>query len=97
MQILALAKNIGKAEIDYREACKDKEVRKSVLKELQTLGKANGLNKYEIPTAIKLCSDIWTPESGLVTAALKLRRRQIQEYYQDDIDEMYELVEKVEI
>ena len=31
----------------------------------------------------------WTPESGLITASMKLRRKQIKEKYQRDIDQMY--------
>lgn len=48
------------------------------------------LEKFEIPKAIYLVPEIWTPESGLVTAAFKLRRKPIQQRYQDEIDQMYE-------
>ena len=32
----------------------------------------------------------WLPDSGLVTAALKLKRKEIQRTYQQDIDRMYQ-------
>lgn len=38
---------------------------------------------------VKLCVEEWLPESGLVTAALKIRRKQIQQFYQADIDALY--------
>lgn len=38
---------------------------------------------------IKLCTEEWVPDSGLVTAAFKIRRKQIQQFYQADIDDMY--------
>ena len=38
---------------------------------------------------IKLCTEEWHPDSGLVTAAFKIRRKQIQTFYQADIDDMY--------
>lgn len=48
------------------------------------------LQKFEIPAAVTLCTDVWTPESGLVTAALKLKRKEIQDRYKKDIIRMYE-------
>lgn len=47
------------------------------------------LQKSEIPAAITLCKDVWTPDSGLVTAAFKLKRKDIQVKYQADINRMY--------
>ena len=34
----------------------------------------------------------WTPENGLITSAMKIRRKPIQKNYQDLIDVMYEEV-----
>jgi long-chain acyl-CoA synthetase len=36
-----------------------------------------------------LTLDEWTPESGLVTAAFKIRRREVVEKYRREIEEMY--------
>jgi len=47
------------------------------------------LEKFELPGAVTLCTELWTPESGLVTAAFKLKRKPIQEYYQKDLKRMY--------
>ena len=38
---------------------------------------------------MSLCREEWTPESGLTTAAMKLKRRPLQEFYQADINRMY--------
>uniref|UniRef100_A0A8K9UBH1 long-chain-fatty-acid--CoA ligase n=1 Tax=Oncorhynchus mykiss TaxID=8022 RepID=A0A8K9UBH1_ONCMY len=35
------------------------------------------------------CPDPWTPETGLVTDAFKLKRQQLKSKYQDDIERMY--------
>lgn len=48
------------------------------------------LNKMEIPLKLKLCHEDWLPDSGLVTAALKIRRKQIYDFYRRDIDGMYD-------
>ena len=61
-----------------------------LLTEMQKhLRKCGRLAKYEIPQALKLVPEVWTPDTGLVTAALKLKRKSIQDHYQHHIDEMY--------
>lgn len=47
------------------------------------------LEKFEIPAKIKLLTDPWTPESGLVTAALKLKREQLKGKFKDDLNALY--------
>lgn len=47
------------------------------------------LEKFEIPVKIRLSPDPWTPETGLVTDAFKLKRKELTAYYQTDIDRMY--------
>lgn len=47
------------------------------------------LQKFEVPAAVTLCTDVWSPDMGLVTAAFKLKRKDIQERYQSDINRMY--------
>ena len=68
--------------------CQDEEVVAAALDQIRSCGTKSGLLRYEVPTKIKLCHEPWTPDSGLVTAALKIRRRPIQEFYQKDIDRM---------
>lgn len=50
---------------------------------------AGKLQKYEVPAAITLCKEVWSPDMGLVTAAFKLKRKDIQDRYQHDINRMY--------
>lgn len=52
-------------------------------------GKAARLEKFEIPAKILLLPEPWTPESGLVTAALKLKREQIKTKFKDDLNKLY--------
>ena len=51
--------------------------------------KAAKLEKFEIPAKIKLLAEQWTPESGLVTAALKLKREQIKAKFKDELHKLY--------
>ena len=52
-------------------------------------GKQARLEKFEIPAKIKLIPEPWTPESGLVTAALKLKREVIRKTYDNDLAQLY--------
>jgi long-chain acyl-CoA synthetase len=81
---------MGKDEsLTLEQMCVDSELEKAVLKELSLHGTSSKLQKFEIPGALKLCSEVWTPDMGLVTAAFKLKRKNIQEHYQADINKMY--------
>ena len=60
-----------------------------LFQELCHHGKKAGLEKFELPGALTLCQELWTPESGLVTAAFKLKRKPIQDYYQKELNRMY--------
>lgn len=43
-----------------------------------------------MPKRAKLCIEQWVPESELVTAAFKLKRKNISNFYKDDLKAMYE-------
>lgn len=60
-----------------------------MLQEIQTACKKDGVQQYEIPQRVKVVTDAWTPDTGLVTDALKLKRKAIEEKYKDEIDELY--------
>ena len=48
------------------------------------------LQKHEIPKAIICLVDgPWTPETGLVTGAMKIKRQKIQEHYQAKVDKLF--------
>ncbi|XP_022690631.1 long-chain-fatty-acid--CoA ligase 4-like [Varroa jacobsoni] len=84
-----IASHLGKTSLTHEQICWDPAVLEYVTKVIADHGKKVGLHKMEIPTKVKLCVEEWLPESGLVTAALKIRRKQIQQFYQADIDALY--------
>jgi len=53
------------------------ELQKAVAAELKGLKFAN----FEIPKIVKIHDEVWTTDSGLVTAAFKLQRNPLREYY----------------
>ena len=85
---LAEAK-FGKGALDFEALCDDRDVTGAVLREVVNHGKKHRLEKFEVPGAVTLCKELWLPESGLVTAAFKLKRKPMQKFYQRDLDRMY--------
>lgn len=88
-QLRTLAKELRKQELSFNELCQDFTVISAVEKSIKEYGVKCRLQKFEIPTKVKLCKEEWHPDTGLVTAAFKLRRNVIQQFYQRYIDEMY--------
>jgi long-chain acyl-CoA synthetase len=84
-----LAQQLSKQNLTTAQLCNDKEIISAITKAIQEHARKSKLHKMEIPAKIKLCGEKWSPDSGLLTAALKLRRKNIQEYYQTDINRMY--------
>ncbi|KAK3021482.1 hypothetical protein RJ639_045865 [Escallonia herrerae] len=83
----ALKQNIEYA--DFSDLCQKGETIKEVQGSLVKAAKAARLEKFEIPSRIKLLSEAWTPESGLVTAALKIKRESIRKAYSVDLAKLY--------
>ena len=65
--LLRLAKNYTEIteESSYEDVCNDPGLVNEVLRILSLHGKKNGLEKFEIPTKIQLCPEVWMPDSGL--------------------------------
>lgn len=83
-----LAKTLG-LNMSSEELCKNNSIIASALKSVAEHGRAHGLNKFEIPTKVALCHEAWTPESGLVTAAFKIKRRELIEKYKSEVQKLY--------
>ena len=75
--------------MSLEELCDEDHVIDAVLKEIQLHGRRCGLSRWEIPAAVHLTKEMWTPDTGLVTAAFKLRRKQLNRQYQTMVLDMY--------
>ena len=84
-----IAAKFGKQDLSFEDMVLDKDVCGAVLREVQSHAKKSRLEKFEIPGALTLTPIEWTPESGLVTAAMKLKRKPLQDHYDQDIKRMY--------
>ena len=84
-----LSKEVGKYGFSVTELCQDNAVKEAFCERLCRYGITMGLEKFEIPKKVWLCLDEWTPESGLVTAAMKLKRKELERSYSSEIQKMY--------
>ncbi|KAK9758409.1 hypothetical protein RND81_01G227700 [Saponaria officinalis] len=74
---------------DFQDLCRKEETTKEILGSIVKEGRKAGLEKFEMPSRIKVLSEAWSPESGLVTAALKLKREMIRKTYSNDLAMLY--------
>ncbi|KAG7457044.1 hypothetical protein MATL_G00242320 [Megalops atlanticus] len=87
-QLLALAEQRG-VRGSWEEICNNSDMEKEVLRIITEAAVGAKLERFEIPRKIRLSSEPWTPETGLVTDAFKLKRKELKTHYQDDIERMY--------
>lgn len=71
---------------DMSNICAMPLVTFKVLEELTNFATSTGLQKRETPQKVKLIADAWTPDSGLVTPAFKIRRRKLVAFYSKEIE-----------
>ena len=87
--LVEMSKKFGKEDLTWEEMVHDKDLTGAVLREVTIHGKKSRLEKFEIPGALTLTDIEWLPETGLTTAAMKLKRKPLSDYYEADIKRMY--------
>jgi long-chain acyl-CoA synthetase len=50
---------------------------------------SQSVDRFEAPTRIKFVKEAWIPDSGLVTDSLKIKRKEIDKFYQNEISQLY--------
>ena len=85
VQLLNLAKQMDPsfAACKLSEICANEVVTSKVRDAIRTAAKAVKLKDIEVPKRILLVDDEWTPDNGLITASLKIRRKQLQLKYSE--------------
>uniref|UniRef100_A0A915I6F4 long-chain-fatty-acid--CoA ligase n=1 Tax=Romanomermis culicivorax TaxID=13658 RepID=A0A915I6F4_ROMCU len=84
-----LAKKLNITSANFDELRSNKVVHNAVLRELQDHGKKNLLEKFERPEKIHLCKEVWTVDSGLLTDAMKLKRKPLEQFYKEILKQLY--------
>lgn len=76
-------------EGEWAELCNHKMMEEEVMKVIRQIAVTSKLEKFEVPQKIRLSSEAWTPETGLVTDAFKLKRKELKQHYIKDIERLY--------
>ncbi|XP_030354224.1 long-chain-fatty-acid--CoA ligase 4 isoform X1 [Strigops habroptila] len=83
---LAEQKGISGTWVDI---CNNPTMEAEVLREIKEVANKMKLERFEIPIKVRLSPEPWTPETGLVTDAFKLKRKELKNHYLNDIERMY--------
>ncbi|XP_057712620.1 long-chain-fatty-acid--CoA ligase 3b isoform X1 [Corythoichthys intestinalis] len=86
--LMALAERL-EVRGTWEEICSNPQMEKEVLRILTEAAISSKLERFEIPKKVRLSAEAWTPETGLVTDAFKLKRKELKTHYQEDIERMY--------
>ncbi|XP_063288208.1 long-chain-fatty-acid--CoA ligase 4 isoform X1 [Pelobates fuscus] len=87
-KLTGLAQQKG-IEGTWEEICNNPTMEAEVLREIKEVASSMKLERFEIPIKVRLSPDPWTPETGLVTDAFKLKRKELKNHYLTDIERMY--------
>jgi len=88
-RVLELAKAKGLESRDFAELCKERVIIKGVLDACLATAKRAGLKPAEMLQGVYLESEEWTAQAGLLTAAQKLKRKEINQAYVAEIKTLY--------
>uniref|UniRef100_A0A804HI36 long-chain-fatty-acid--CoA ligase n=1 Tax=Homo sapiens TaxID=9606 RepID=A0A804HI36_HUMAN len=86
LTLLAQQKGVEGTWVDI---CNNPAMEAEILKEIREAANAMKLERFEIPIKVRLSPEPWTPETGLVTDAFKLKRKELRNHYLKDIERMY--------
>ena len=46
-------------------------------------------NSRSVTERVAICEEEWTPENGMLTTSLKLKRKDVERKYKKELDAMY--------
>jgi len=73
----------------WPDVLRNPEFNKKAAAALAATAKASGKKPFEFVKVCRVLADEWTPENGMLTAAMKLRRKPIEDRYKDAIADMF--------
>lgn len=87
-KLTEIAKELGVNDLSFEALCEDEKVKKAFLTTLHNQAKEAKLKPAEIIADVYLTHEEWTSDNGLLTAAQKLKRNNINKQYKEQLDAM---------
>jgi len=90
--VRAWAKNQGDEQLSqapFAEICKSDGLRGAILSDIEKLSKSGNLNSLETVKAIHLEPELFSVENGLLTPTFKMKRKQMKDKYEREIERLY--------
>ncbi|KAJ3253152.1 long-chain fatty acid-CoA ligase [Boothiomyces macroporosus] len=84
-ELLSLKNDLGLGNVEHNH----EKVLKEIQEDLLNICKTYGLKSAEILRTFKFVDDEWTPDNGFLTAAQKIKRKEILAHYKQEVEEMY--------
>ncbi len=75
---------------DWTTSLSKEQVRERLLQEMRSIAKRRELQPYEVPRAILLESERFSPENGKLTGTLKIARFLCERVYKDELKKLYD-------
>ncbi|XP_056431035.1 long-chain-fatty-acid--CoA ligase 6 isoform X3 [Hyla sarda] len=73
----------------FTELCNNLELKKAMMADMVRLGKESGLHSFEQVKAIHIHKEMFTVQNGLLTPTLKAKRRELRDFFKQEIEELY--------
>ncbi|ORC91202.1 fatty acyl CoA syntetase 1 [Trypanosoma theileri] len=86
---LSFAASAGISGASWPAVLREPRLQEAAVAGLAALGRAEGRRPFELPRRVRVLADEWTPENGLLTASMKIRRKAVDEQYADVIAELF--------
>ena len=87
--LLKLAQDMGLKGAQIPDLCNNSEVNKRVYESIVKTGQSSNINKKEIPVRIRLVPEEWTPDNDMLTAAIKMKRKNVENRYHKEIQSLF--------
>jgi len=83
------SKGLSKVDSTPAKLAKNPEFQKEVLQDMDRIGKEAQLRGFEFVKKVHYHPDAFTMDQGLITPTFKLKRPQLKEFFQQQINDMY--------
>ena len=87
--LLELGKTLSKPNLTFEQLCDDSDVNRHICKSIKESSKKLDLKVREVPEIITLVKEEWNQENNLLTAAMKMKRKQVNDFYREQIKLMF--------